>query len=51
MPRPAVAELGNWIPSTDYAGPHAVRNFVGCMDEFSLFSRAMSDTEVRQLTQ
>jgi hypothetical protein len=50
MPRPAVAELGNWLPAADYTGPHAVRNFVGCMDEFSLFARALGDDEVRQLT-
>jgi hypothetical protein len=50
MPRPAVAELGNRLPAADYTGPHAVRNFVGCMDEFSLFARALGDDEVRQLT-
>ncbi|HEY3899414.1 MAG TPA: LamG-like jellyroll fold domain-containing protein [Chthoniobacter sp.] len=51
MPKPAVAELGNWLPASDYSGPHAVRNFVGAMDEFSLFARALSDDEIRQLTQ
>lgn len=51
MPKPAVAELGNWLPASDYSGPHATRNFVGCMDEFSLFARALGDDEVRQLTQ
>ena len=50
-PKPATAELGNWIPSSDYRGAHPVRNFVGCMDEFSLFARALSDEEVRQLAQ
>ena len=49
VPKPLVAELGNWIPSSDYRGPHAVRNFVGCMDEFSLYTRALRDEEVRQL--
>ena len=51
MPKPVMAELGNWIPAQDYGGPHAVRNFVGCMDEFSLYARALHDDEVRQLTQ
>jgi len=51
MPKPVMAELGNWIPSPDYTGPHPVRNFVGCMDEFSLFARALGDDELRQLTQ
>jgi ferric-dicitrate binding protein FerR (iron transport regulator) len=51
MPKPAVAELGNWLPASDYTGPHAVRNFVGCMDEFSLFARALNDNEIHQLTQ
>jgi hypothetical protein len=51
MPKPVVAELGNWIPAADYAGPHPVRNFVGCMDEFSLYARALHDDEVRKLTQ
>ncbi len=49
VPKPMVAELGNWIPSPDYRGSHAVRNFVGCMDEFCLFARALSDAELRQL--
>lgn len=49
IPQPVMAELGNWIPSSDYRGPHAVRNFVGCMDEFSLYSRALSDADVHQL--
>lgn len=51
MPKPAMAELGNWIPSSDYRGPHAVRNFVGCVDDFSVCARALSDAEVRQLAQ
>jgi hypothetical protein len=51
MPKPVMAELGNWIPASDYRGPHAVRNFVGCMDEFSLYTRALNNDEVRQLLQ
>jgi hypothetical protein len=50
-PKPATAELGNWIPSSDYRGPHPVRNLVGCIDDFSLFARALSDAEVRQHAQ
>ena len=49
--RPALAELGNWIPSPDYRGAHAVRNFVGCMDDFSLYARALGDAEVRKLAE
>ena len=51
VPKPAVAELGNWIPASDYAGSHPVRNFVGCMDDFSFYARALRDDEVRQLAQ
>lgn len=51
VPKPTVAELGNWIPSPDYRGSHAVRNFVGCMDDFSLCARALSDSEVRKLAE
>ena len=51
MPKPTMAELGNWIPASDYRGPHAVRNFVGCIDDFSLYNRALHDEEVRQLMQ
>lgn len=51
IPKPVMAELGNWIPSSDYPGSHPVRNFVGCMDEFSLYSRAFSDAEMRKLAE
>ncbi|HYF36958.1 MAG TPA: LamG-like jellyroll fold domain-containing protein, partial [Prosthecobacter sp.] len=47
--RPGLAELGNWLPSTNYRAGHPVRNFVGCMDDFSLCTRALSDDEVRTL--
>ena len=49
--RPAIAELGNWNPSSDYRGAHPVRNFVGCMDEFSLSARALTDSAIRQLAE
>lgn len=49
--KPGLAELGNWIPAPGYPGRHTVRNFVGCMDDFSLFSHALSDDEVRQLAE
>lgn len=49
LAKPALAELGNWMPSTDYRGSQAVRNFVGCMDEFSLTARALTDEEIHQL--
>ncbi len=51
MVKPAIAELGNWNPSPDYRGSHPVRNFVGCMDEFSLSSRALNDGEIHQLAE
>lgn len=51
IPKPVMAELGNWIPSSDYRGPHAVRNFVGCMDEFNLYARALDNAEVRKLAE
>lgn len=51
VPKPALAELGNWIPSSDYPGSHAVRNFVGAMDDFSLCARALNDGEVRRLAE
>jgi hypothetical protein len=47
---PALVELGNWTPSADKR-QQPVRNFAGCMDEFSLFSRALTDAEVRKLAQ
>jgi len=51
VPKPAIAELGNWIPSPDYHGSHPVRNFVGCMDDFTLSARAFTDAEVHQFAQ
>ena len=48
--RIGAAELGNWnasgFPEND---PSHFRNFSGAMDEFCLFSRALSGDEVRAL--
>lgn len=44
------AEIGNWNP-VGFPGndPFLIRNFSGVMDEFHLFSRALSDAEVQAL--
>jgi hypothetical protein len=42
------AELGNWNAAT-FRNKHPVRNFYGGMDEFMLFSRALSGAEVERL--
>lgn len=48
--RIGAAELGNWngkgFPKDD---PFMIRNFSGAMDEFCLFSRALSPREIRAL--
>lgn len=48
--RIGVAELGNWnargFPKND---PFMIRNFSGAMDDFCLFSRALSSEEIRGL--
>jgi hypothetical protein len=48
--RVGAAELGNWnakgFPKED---AFMIRNFSGAMDEFCLFSRALSDNEIRAL--
>ena len=48
--RVGVAELGNWnakgFPKND---PFMIRNFGGAMDEFCVFSRALSADEIRAL--
>ena len=46
--RPGTAELGNWTPSPEKR-QQPVRNFVGSMDDFSFYARALKDEEVRQL--
>jgi hypothetical protein len=44
------AELGNWNPRTGPdPTPFLIRNLSGSFDEFRLFSRALSDAEVREL--
>ena len=44
------AELGNWNAGSDpNATPALIRNLSGSLDEFELFSRALSDAEVREL--
>jgi Concanavalin A-like lectin/glucanases superfamily/FecR protein len=44
------AELGNWNARTDpNPTPALIRNLSGSLDEFELFSRALSDAEVREL--
>jgi ferric-dicitrate binding protein FerR (iron transport regulator) len=44
------AELGNWNPGR-FSGttPYFIRHFSGVMDEFMLFSRALSDEEISRL--
>jgi len=44
------AELGNWNGRTGpNPEPSLIRNLSGSLDEFELFSRALSDVEVRKL--
>ena len=44
------AELGNWnARSGPNPAPELVRNLSGSFDEFALFSRALSDAEMREL--
>ena len=48
--RLGAAELGNWnAESGSKPGPALIRNLSGALDEFELFSRALSDAEVRKL--
>jgi Concanavalin A-like lectin/glucanases superfamily/FecR protein len=42
------AEIGNWNVGT-FRNKNPVRNFNGCIDEFMLFSRALSGAEVERL--
>jgi hypothetical protein len=44
------AELGNWNMATHH-NPSPVRFFTGCMDEFMLFSRALTEAEMERLYQ
>ncbi len=44
------AELGNWNPgSGSNSTPALIRNLSGCLDEFELFNRALTDAEIREL--
>jgi hypothetical protein len=44
------AELGNWnAKSGPNPAPVLIRNLSGSLDEFELFSRALSDAQVREL--
>ena len=44
------AELGNWnARSGPNPEPSLIRNLSGSLDEFELFSRALTDAEVREL--
>lgn len=44
------AELGNWnARSGANPGPLLIRNLSGSLDEFELFSRSLSDSEIRDL--
>jgi hypothetical protein len=44
------AELGNWdAQAGPDPGPALIRNLGGAIDEFSLFSRALTDREIQQL--
>lgn len=47
---PAMMELGNWTPSPDKR-QQPVRNFAGCMDEFSLYTAALRPDEIRSLAE
>jgi hypothetical protein len=44
------AEVGNWnVGHGSAPAPFLIRNLSGAFDEFALFSRALSDAEVREL--
>ncbi len=47
---PGLVELGNWIPTPEKS-QQPIRNFAGCMDEFGLIARALTDKEIRQLAE
>jgi hypothetical protein len=44
------AQIGNWNMAS-HRNNHPIRYFSGCMDEFLLFSRALSEEEIEQLYQ
>lgn len=47
---PGLLELGNWNspPRPEYR-KQPVRNFIGCMDEFSIYSKALKDSDIERL--
>jgi len=48
--RLGAAELGNWnARSGPNPAPALIRNLSGALDEFELFSRALTDAEIREL--
>ncbi len=47
---PKLVEIGNWTPSPEKR-QQPVRNFIGCMDDFSFVARALRDEEIHTLAQ
>lgn len=47
---PGIVDIGNWTPPADRL-ERPIRNFTGCIDEFRLYARALSDAEVRKLSE
>jgi hypothetical protein len=45
---PGLVELGNWIPAPEKV-KQPIRNFTGCMDEFGLVARVLTEAEIQQL--
>jgi hypothetical protein len=43
------AEIGNWNVA-EHHNSTVIRFFTGCIDEFMLFSRALTDDEVEQFS-
>ena len=54
MPRtltPGLLELGNWnSPPNPEFRKQPVRNFIGCMDEFSIYSKALKDSDMERFS-
>ena len=47
---PGVLELGHWnTPSKAEYRKQPVRNFIGYMDEFSIYSKALKDSDIERL--
>jgi hypothetical protein len=47
---PGTMEIGNWTPSPEKR-QQPVRNFIGCMDDFSIVARALKEGDIRALAQ